>query len=225
MNPKLKKRLVDSIDYLRKMDFFKDYSNLTSEEILEKIFRGELNYSYWYDEWEEKHPPPGGASKYITNHGILLRQSLDEYEDHWMRHSDAEIDYSIIPYDMKRTVIEEPETMPDDEMGKAILSRLARISRGIFQPENIESKWATHHRKWLVQEVSFDFKGERHTIQIVIRYDWIEDMGLEELNKILEDTGYQYYQIDDEYIKVVMLTKEEAEKLKKERGWKFEYLH
>lgn len=40
MNPELRKRFVDSLDYLRKMDFFKDYSNLTSEEILEKIFNG-----------------------------------------------------------------------------------------------------------------------------------------------------------------------------------------
>ncbi|MEM1574371.1 MAG: hypothetical protein QW682_00330 [Nitrososphaerota archaeon] len=32
-----RKRFIDSIEFLRKMDFFKKYSNLTSEEIFEKI--------------------------------------------------------------------------------------------------------------------------------------------------------------------------------------------
>ncbi len=37
VNPKLRKRLVDSIEYLRKMGFFQNYSDLSSEEILKKI--------------------------------------------------------------------------------------------------------------------------------------------------------------------------------------------
>jgi hypothetical protein len=38
MKPELRKRLIDSIEFLRKMGFFQDYSSLHSEEILEKIF-------------------------------------------------------------------------------------------------------------------------------------------------------------------------------------------
>ncbi|MEM3466049.1 MAG: hypothetical protein QXU11_10690 [Thermoproteota archaeon] len=50
VNPELKKRFIDSIDYLRKMDFFKDYSNLSSEEILERIFDGMISYpTRWLD--------------------------------------------------------------------------------------------------------------------------------------------------------------------------------
>jgi len=45
MNPEVKKRLVGSMEYLRRVGFFQDYSNLTSEEILEKIFNGEIDYS------------------------------------------------------------------------------------------------------------------------------------------------------------------------------------
>ncbi|MEM2554235.1 MAG: hypothetical protein QXW69_03015 [Nitrososphaerota archaeon] len=33
----IRKRFIDSIEFLRKMDFFKKYSNLTSEEIFEKM--------------------------------------------------------------------------------------------------------------------------------------------------------------------------------------------
>jgi hypothetical protein len=43
MNPELRKRFIDSINCLRRMGFFQDYSNLTSEEILEKIFSGETD--------------------------------------------------------------------------------------------------------------------------------------------------------------------------------------
>lgn len=43
-----RKRFIDSIEFLRKMDFFKEYSNLTSEEIFEKIKKeNNLNLQRW----------------------------------------------------------------------------------------------------------------------------------------------------------------------------------
>ncbi|MBO3832183.1 MAG: hypothetical protein FGF51_02185 [Candidatus Brockarchaeota archaeon] len=45
VDSKVKRRLIESLDYLRNMGFFRDYSNSTSEEILEKIFYGEINYA------------------------------------------------------------------------------------------------------------------------------------------------------------------------------------
>ncbi|MBO3842120.1 MAG: hypothetical protein FGF48_06865 [Candidatus Brockarchaeota archaeon] len=221
MNPKLKKRLVDSIEYLRKMDFFQDYSDLTSEEILNKIFNGEINYSHEW--WEEREEP-----KSQIPHGILLKQSLVEYEKDWMKESDAEIDGAVMVFDTKRVMVEEAETIPDDEMGEAILERLARISRGVFQPTNINSRWLTPlQSKWSIQEISFDFKGKRHSIEIALMLDYIEDMGLRELNELIKDTGYQYYQVkrgDMAHIIVVVLTEEEANKLEKERDWSFKYI-
>ncbi|MEM2058772.1 MAG: hypothetical protein QXZ66_07340 [Thermoproteota archaeon] len=142
-----------------------------------------------------------------------------------MKSSDAEIDHWIIPFDTKRTVEEKLETIPDKEMGIVILNRLAKISRNVFQPMNISSKWLTPlGSKWSVQEVSFEFKGKRYSIEIVLRYDYIVDMGLRELNELIGDTGYKYYQIEDEDITVVVLTEEEVKKLRKERGWSFKYL-
>ncbi|MGB9717639.1 MAG: hypothetical protein ACPL4E_04270 [Thermoproteota archaeon] len=44
------------------------------------------------------------------------------------------------------------------------------------------------------------------------------------MNKLIEDTGHQYYQVEHEIIMVVVLTKGEAEKLEKERGWKFKWI-
>ena len=231
VNPILRKRFVDSIEYLRKMDFFKDYSDLSSEEILERIFNGEINYAYsWWKEWRESilHSQEGKSSFYTPLEGVLLKESLEEYEDDWMKSSDAEIDCNIISFDTKRAIEEKSETVVDDNLGVTMLKRLARISRGIFQPTNISWRWLTpDESKWSIQEVSFDFKGSRHAIQIVLKHDYIEDMGLAELNELIEDTGYKYYQVECKDIMriiVVVLTKEEAEKLRKERGWEFEYI-
>ena len=206
----LLKRFEGSIDYLRKMDFFQDYSNLSSEEILEKILRNEIGYpiSWW------------GEEKGLL-HGKEDVRDINRRWRHYMKASDFEIDYLVIHFDIKRVILEDPEAVIDAKMGMAMLKRLARISRGIFQPTNISSMRLTPEgSKWLVEEVSFDFKGKRHSIEIALRYDYIEDMGLKELNKLIEDTGYQYYQLEDEFIElitVVVLMEEEAEMLEKER--------
>ncbi|MEM3660716.1 MAG: hypothetical protein QXU11_09990 [Thermoproteota archaeon] len=215
MNPVLRKRLINSIDYLRKMDFFQDYSNLSSGEILEEILGGKIGYPLsWWD--EEKGHLHGGS---------IIRGIQREWRD-WIKKSDFEIDHLLIQFDTKRVILEIAETNIDDEMGTAILKRLARISRGVFRPTNVSSRWLTppDSDKWLIQEVGFDFKGRRHAIQIALRYDYLEDIGLEQLNEIIKDSEYQYYQVKHELITVVVLTEEEAEKLKKERGWKFEYI-
>ncbi|MBO3797463.1 MAG: hypothetical protein QXI42_06560 [Thermoproteota archaeon] len=234
MNPKLRKRFVDSIEYLRKMDFFRDYSNLSSEEIFDRILNGEMEYMDWWEEWKKEHPVEGGAGGksnfYPYSHGSSLLISIEKNQASWMKKSDAKIDYEMIQFDTKRVMVEDPETRGFiDEMGIAIINRLSRISRGIFQPISVSSRWTLPPElKWCVNEVSFDYKGRRHTIQIVLRHDFIEDMGLRELNEIIEDTGYQYYQINErdvDYYVVVVLTKEEAEKLERERGWSFEYLY
>lgn len=244
VNPELRKRFVDSIEYLRKMDFFRDYPDLSSEEILEKIFGGEMNYEYWWKECSERSRRKRRRSPDFYNslraedlyglallredipRGVILRGSLEEYEDIWIKKGDAQIDYKMISFDTKRTVIEDPETaLLTENLGITMLKRLARISREVFQPTNINSRWmVTPEYKWAIQEVSFDFEGERYGIQIVLRDDYLIDIGLKELNKILKDTRYQYYQIKYEDIIVVMLTEEEAEKLRKERGWEFVYL-
>ncbi|MEM3660842.1 MAG: hypothetical protein QXU11_10680 [Thermoproteota archaeon] len=208
MRPELRKRFVDSIEYLRKMEFFQDYSYLSSEEILDRIFSGKINYVHcWWWEWKKKQ---------VSLWGQILKESIERNEDLWMKSSDAEIDHWIIPFDTKRTVEEKLETIPDKEMGIVILNRLAKISRNVFQPMNISSEWLTPlGSKWSVQEVSFEFKGKRYSIEIVLRYDYIVDMGLRELNELIGDTGYKYYQIEDEDITVVVLTEEKLRSLER----------
>ncbi|MEM2050982.1 MAG: hypothetical protein QXI42_04070 [Thermoproteota archaeon] len=222
MDPKLRKRFVDSIEYLRKMDFFKDYSNLTSEEILNKIFNGEIDYEFW---WKERK---GREKRHlIPPWGEILKEGIEMKESFWMKSSDAEIDYRIIPFDTKRVMKESPRTVIDDELGIIMLRRLARISRGVFQPSDISEEYVYPDPElgndWTTYRVYFMFSDERHSVKITLEKDYFHDLGLRKINELIKDTGYQYYQINKEDLIVVVLTKEEAERLEKERGWKFKY--
>lgn len=171
--PKVRERFIDSLNYLRKMDFFKDYSNLTSEEILNKIFYNEINYASGWNYEEPSISPPHNVWEPIP-HGFYLQCSIEEKPEHWVGASDFEIDLDLIPFDTKRVVVEPSETWIDDNMGPAMLRRLARISRGVFRPTNISSKWLIRpreRRERSVQEVSFNFRGERYSIQIILQED------------------------------------------------------
>jgi len=80
------------------MGFFEDYSSLSSEEILEKIFNGEIDYedAWWIDREIRKSPREPEHSE-----GRLLIWSLREHENIWLKSRDAEFDYWIAPFDIK----------------------------------------------------------------------------------------------------------------------------
>lgn len=132
VNPEIRRRFVDSIEYLRKMDFFQDYSNLSSEEILDKIFGGGINYKYrWREELDEEP---------VLLRGRVLKEAIEKDEDLWMKSSDAEIDYWIIPFDTKRTIREKLETSFSEETGVVILNGLVRISKASLTDDRYPSK-------------------------------------------------------------------------------------
>lgn len=54
VNPKIRKRFIDSIEYLREMGFFKRYSRLSSDESLERILERKIDYYYWWEEWDRE---------------------------------------------------------------------------------------------------------------------------------------------------------------------------
>ncbi len=56
--------------------------------------------------------------------------------------------------------------------------------------------------------------------EILLDGDYFDSLGISEINKLIEDTGYQYYHIFGEDIVIVMLTENEVNKLERERGWR-----
>jgi len=245
MNPELRRRLIDSIEYLRKMGFFEDYSSLSSEEILEKIFNGEIDYedAWWIDREIRKSPREPEHSE-----GRLLIWSLREHENIWLKSRDAEFDYWITPFDTKRMLKESSETMPEEGMGVMILKRLARISRGVFNPTDIREEWSKYTyrefeklkdkilglekmrlRYYAMGEqrvdrcrVFFRFGGEEHYVDFYCDGDFLYmKPAMLKINELIKDNGYQYYSrpTGGQSYCFVVLMEEEAEKLRKERSW------
>ncbi|MBO3797613.1 MAG: hypothetical protein QXI42_09605 [Thermoproteota archaeon] len=237
MNPELRKRFVDSIDYLRKMGFFQDYSNLSSEEIFEKILRGEIDYSIFWEDGDlsdEEYKRKRDKLK-LSSYGAVLIESIKEKEDLWMKTSDASLDYEMACFDTKRVMVQDAETDVIKGAGIGIIKRLTKISRGSFQPIILSEELNEHEENppqdelwrgrgmWSSFTVRFKYGMKEHTVNIFFHRDYLYDTFVWDINKIIRDTGYQYYAFSeatrDGKLALVALTEEEADRLKKERKW------
>jgi hypothetical protein len=152
MKPELRRRLIDSVEYLRKMGFFQDYSSLSSEEILEKIFNGEVicKTSWQYEKESEEELKRRWQELGIEPDGVLLKKFIEGHGDYYMKKSDVKIDFDLTRFGAKRVFVEQSEAIMTNGIGIAILKKLARISRGVFNPTNIReefSKWSKREGK------------------------------------------------------------------------------
>ncbi len=65
-----------------------------------------------------------------------------------MKKSDFGVDLELSFFDRRRIFAEDVETMIYEGMVVVLLKKLARISRGVFQPTNMrEKKWVQWHGK------------------------------------------------------------------------------
>jgi len=94
--------------------------------------------------WEDK---PG-----IRPRGAYLALGGKENREWWMKRKIAEIDCELAPFDMKRFFIQEPEVVVEKGIGVGSIKRLARISRGIFQPIDI-SEYMHEYEKEIPPEL------------------------------------------------------------------------
>ena len=200
----VKERFISSIEYLRKLGFFEEYSNLTSEEIFEKV----KGWSRWVS-WDEKG---------------------------WEKDSDFNVDTFALAIDSKRCLfllVEWDDTFYPEKRCMETLEKLASISKGVFQPTDIEyeevKEWTDREKSWPEKyevKVHFKFGNQRKTIMFPFSREWlwIDDV-LAQINRLIRDTGYQYYSYGDYYkgsgslVEIFFLTKKEVEKLTSERGW------
>lgn len=184
-----RERFISSIEYLRRMGFLGDYSNMTSEEIFEEISRNDI-----------------------------LLKDLEKKEEKWARKSDFEVDMYILVSDKKRVWGRDTEIDPNPGVATEIFNEIVEISKEVFQPTDVEEEWLG----WGAR-IHFNFMGKRHTVNFPFYVDYLDiNQVMREINSLIKDTGYQYYKILDhgQFVFAVMLTKEEAGKLIRERGWK-----
>lgn len=223
------------------MNFFRDYSNLSSEEILEKIFAGEIEYSTRWSEEESEEKfleEVRERRERGKTHGQRLKESLEEREEYWMKEAkDFRVDLRMAFFDTRRVFVEDAETDVLEGMGIALMKKLTRISRGVLNPTDVQEEWSKwrgypppevkeyfyrNYRYWNRCSVFFEFRDEKHAIDFYCGGDWLlADPAIKKINELIKDTGYQYYEPREEYIVYIVFSENEAEKLKRDRGWEF----
>lgn len=193
-----RKRFIESVEYLRKMNFFEEYHNLTSEEIFEKL---------------NARMPPG----YLES---------KEVEEEWKKRSIFEADRYVAIHDNKRVWAKDVEIgVFYPGVCTEILKDVAAVSRGVFEPANIKEKFPAENPSkglWEV-ETRFKLKDSRQIIRFYFCSDTLLVRPLIiKINKLIRNSGYQYYEIlsCDQVALLVVLTQEEARKLEGERDWK-----
>jgi len=234
-----KRRIISSLDRLRRLGFFEDYSNLTSEELFEKIRNGELGRE-WPGPWESIEEAKrllvgardlvedGGKTRILTTEETAEKEYKESIEE-WMKKDDFDIDAEVMAYDTKRVILEDVETSSYRGFGLEFLQRLVQISRGAFNPTDVREGKKIFGRKhtWWKVPVYFKFRGQEYSDEFIYSASINIDSVAGRINELIKDTGYQYYRIclfDSSNLSVVVLTEEEVKKLVEERGWELQRL-
>ena len=103
-----------------------------------------------------------------------------------------------------------------------MLQRWSEISRGAFNPENIQESWGKPGESIFV---SFSLNGGEHLFIHLTSYDDLLDtVGMRAfVNPLIEQTGIQFEIVDLHHTPniVIALSSGEREQLERERGWRF----
>jgi len=124
------------------------------------------------------------------------------------------------------------DEIPNPGVGLEILSGLARISRGVFQPTNVREECRIIEDKEFGLDTGycrlyFAYEGRGRMLEFLwsVKDGWEFERAMNHLNEIIRHTGYQYYQIDHPGLHIfVVLRPGEARKLNAERDWRLSHI-
>lgn len=177
------------IEYLRGLGFFADYAQHSSAEILE-ILRIPTELPNGDDLFFQD------TIDSVSDEALFL---LADWKRVWWTH------YGI-------------DILPDEDSYVEILSNLAAISRGAFNPQNITETWAEDESEITL---SFELNGKQHELSPDAN-NHFDSLLVGEINDLIRESGRQFEQLSDDPIAYVCLTLEEKARLVSERGWIFE---
>lgn len=137
--------------------------------------------------------------------------------------SDPYIDLHFLKWDEERVWWHDTEAdvCVGNEVYAAALEEWSDISQGVFIPEAITETWETETGPiW----IDFTLKEIQHRIQPQYLDDWIDLSVLNQINHLIEGTGYRFEapQTGEQMAFVTVLSTEDKIKLQRERGWQFE---
>lgn len=187
-------RLMDAVRYYRSLGFFKQYAELSDQELFQQ-FDKQLKA-----DWNE------GTDPFSPN--------LDYgYEDF--------ADLYLLAYDTERVWLEDTEADvgPGNEVYIETLKQWAEISGGVFNPANIKETWSGTEG---TAKIEYTLNRTKWTLRPEYLNDFIDVTIIEGINESIKKSGKQFGVIViDQTVFVALLTAEEKQKIEAERGFKF----
>jgi hypothetical protein len=157
----------------------------------------------------------------------VFEHILEEIERIGMRDIDSSrlyrhIDLEMLKWDKSRTWLYDVEgdVCIENTVYVGVLNRLSKISKGIFQPQNISEEWDTPkgeiHLKFLLN-------GKQHEIRPKYMNDWIDAQVIREVNLLLESDRVKFEIVltGDQTVFVTMLSPSEKKQIETDRKWIF----
>lgn len=191
-----KEKVIQDISILRKCGFFEEFQNLTDIEVFDKLHARRIKE---YSEMFEKLYDPG--------------MNIDEFElacldNHKMIYIDLEADVSS-----------------ENHVYKDVINMFSLLSKGTFDPENIEEKWLSHSGPI---KVKFKFNNEIVGFEPKYSDDWLDskvfEICMDKIKtkniRIVECLGENKYGYGQS-VAFMRLTETEQKILEKEYHYKF----
>ncbi len=151
---------------------------------------------------------------------IRNARGRDYFESKLLKSNQLGADHIVLEYDSMRVASFDTEIVYEGSEGykNAFLLALAHISQGNFAPQNVTEHWSQGDSSVYI---TFELHGQEYEYIHKNRWnDYVDLDMLGFLNKLVADTGYQFYMSNSyQYEYFLMLNQEEYDRLTKERGW------
>ncbi|MCI0393615.1 MAG: hypothetical protein L0332_24480 [Chloroflexi bacterium] len=151
-----------------------------------------------------------------------VKSQRDKIWDEPFDPSSETADIELLSFDNERVWYQDAEA--DVGMGNEVyvdaLQAWAAISRGAFNPQNIREYWESDYGPIIVE---FTIKDAEYRLEPKLLLDWLDVNIVFELNRLIEDMGYQFaiHKPFSQSVFIVVLTSEEKSTLERVRGWEF----
>jgi hypothetical protein len=108
----------------------------------------------------------------------------------------------------------EANMIDGDNFYVAMTQTLGRISRGAFQPQQVDERWEGEEIT-----VSFDCDGQSHEVKLDESLGWIDPALIDYVSRLMEPAGYKLEALctADQTIALVALSSKEKELLERDR--------
>lgn len=214
--------MESSLEYYQKMGFYKNYSAVSPKQLADSVIKWRCKYLLKNTIIELAIL--GDPRKLSKDLASQINVSVDSTDTRIKKYngefspSFPTSESHLVRYDTKRVWLGqfEYEAMNENNEYVKILNALSNISNGAFAPSEIKQ---TGEQGGIT--INFKLKGAPIIMKAEGKLDWLDMNILKDINKMIRETGLQFYIYDlrDGTFLVVCLTAEERKNLSKEKNW------